>query len=140
MLNYIEELPNLKDLFKQRDEIVNTVEAKRARLEDIDSEKTVCIIENILRILGDFSTIFFRIQTKWKIKSQHMLTIVFSRLLIITVVQVMLVRNIIYYCDFLDRKKLFFQGIIHRQFMMQKEIHGGHMTIHQLHHVHSNVF
>ena len=61
MLNYIEELPNLKDLFKQRDEIVNTVEAKRARLEDIDSEKTVCIIENILRILGDFSTIFFRI-------------------------------------------------------------------------------
>lgn len=61
MLNYIEELPNLKDLFKQRDEILNTVEAKRARLEDNDSDKTVCIIENILRILGDFSMIFFRI-------------------------------------------------------------------------------
>ena len=41
MINNIEELPNLKDLFKQREEIVNLTESKRARIEQLEFEKTV---------------------------------------------------------------------------------------------------
>jgi hypothetical protein len=41
MINYLEELPNLKDLLKQREDIINIIEPKRARIEQIDSEKTV---------------------------------------------------------------------------------------------------
>lgn len=40
-LNDLEEPPNLKELLKQRDEFVHTVEPKRARLEEIDSEQAV---------------------------------------------------------------------------------------------------
>jgi hypothetical protein len=41
MINYLEELPNLKDLLKQREDILNIIEPKRARVEQIDSDKTV---------------------------------------------------------------------------------------------------
>ncbi len=41
MINYLEELPNLKDLLKQREDIINIIEPKRAKIEQIDSEKTV---------------------------------------------------------------------------------------------------
>ncbi|CAF0976989.1 unnamed protein product [Adineta steineri] len=39
MINYLEELPNLKDLLKQREERINTIEPKRAKLEETNSEK-----------------------------------------------------------------------------------------------------
>jgi len=41
MINYLEELPNLKDLLKQREQISDIIEAKRAKIEQNDSEKTV---------------------------------------------------------------------------------------------------
>jgi hypothetical protein len=41
LINSLEELPNLKDLLKQREDILNIIEPKRARIEQIDSGKTV---------------------------------------------------------------------------------------------------
>jgi len=41
MINYLEELPNLKDLLKQREQISDIIEPKRAKIEQNDSEKTV---------------------------------------------------------------------------------------------------
>ena len=41
MINYLEELPNLKDLLKQREHILtselNAIEPKRAKIEQVDS-------------------------------------------------------------------------------------------------------
>jgi hypothetical protein len=45
MMDYLEELPNLKDLLKQREQIfsseLDVIEAKRAKVESFDSAKTV---------------------------------------------------------------------------------------------------
>lgn len=42
MINYVEELPNLKDLLKQRESIPESnIETKRAKLEANHSGKTV---------------------------------------------------------------------------------------------------
>lgn len=43
MIDYLEELPNLKDLLKQRDLLLDTIEPKRAKLDQNDSDKTVRI-------------------------------------------------------------------------------------------------
>ena len=47
LINTLEELPNLKDLLKQREQIFNIIEPKRARIEEIDSGKTVKKKRNI---------------------------------------------------------------------------------------------
>lgn len=41
IINYLEELPNLKDLLKQREQISESIEAKRPKLEENNSGKTV---------------------------------------------------------------------------------------------------
>jgi hypothetical protein len=41
IINYFEDLPNLKDLLKQREQISEIIEPKRARIELSDSGKTV---------------------------------------------------------------------------------------------------
>ncbi|CAF3569204.1 unnamed protein product [Rotaria sordida] len=41
MINYLDELPNLKDLLKQREQILNIIEPKRAKIEQNDSEKII---------------------------------------------------------------------------------------------------
>jgi hypothetical protein len=41
MINYLEELPNLKDLLKQRQQISESVEPKRAKIDQNNSGKTV---------------------------------------------------------------------------------------------------
>jgi hypothetical protein len=41
MINYVEELPNLKELLKQRELITDVTEAKRAKIDFNNSGKTV---------------------------------------------------------------------------------------------------
>lgn len=41
MINYVEELPNLKDLLKQREQINDVTEAKRAKIDLDNSGQTV---------------------------------------------------------------------------------------------------
>ncbi len=41
MINYLKELPNLKDLLKQREQISDSIEPKRTKFQRNDSDKTV---------------------------------------------------------------------------------------------------
>jgi hypothetical protein len=41
IINYLEELPNLKDLLKQREQIPDCIEPKRTKFQRNDSDKTV---------------------------------------------------------------------------------------------------
>ena len=54
MINYSEELPNLKDLLKQRKQMDEGIEAKRAKIESNDSGKTVRTIDQQTKIHIDY--------------------------------------------------------------------------------------
>ena len=88
MIDYVEELPNLKELLKQRELHLEEIEAKRAKLDLNQSGNTVNRIENCHSSLDVIS----RKSTKMNISLPHMVIIDFLLWSIIMADRVMLVR------------------------------------------------
>jgi hypothetical protein len=76
MINYVEELPNLKDLLKQREFINDATEPKRAKI-DLDNSGQTVRGESI-SFSSIFNEVYLRKSTKKNLSLLHMLIISYS--------------------------------------------------------------